>query len=219
MRFTILSLFPSYFDSPLQASLIGRARQKGLLQVELVDIRQFATGRHQRVDDRPYGGGPGMVLMVEPLVKAIRHARSPSSRLIYLSPQGRKLDAPFCHELSQEKELLLVCGHYEGFDQRLFELEQGEEVSIGDYVLPSGCSAALVLLEAVSRLLPGVVGNPESLTADSFESEELFDYPHYTQPRSFEGLEVPSVLLSGDHSQIARWRHQAALEKSLQRRL
>ena len=213
MKFTILSLFPDYFDGPFRVSMLKRAQEKGLLEIEQVDIRDFAEDKHKKVDDRPFGGGPGMVLMAAPLTRAIRSRKKEGSRVILLSPQGPKLTAKKCAELAQEKDLILVCGHYEGVDERVMQ-DVDEEISIGDYVLTSGCAAAIVLIDATVRFIPGVLGDEESAAQDSFQDEGLFDAPHYTRPVEFEGVKVPEVLLSGNHAAIARWRKEKAIEKT-----
>jgi len=213
MRFDILSLFPEYFSGPLDESMIKRAKEKGILEIRLVDIRDFTEDRHNRVDDRPYGGGPGMVLMAEPVVKAIRSVKSPQAKVVYLTPQGKKLTAEKCRKLAKEEHLVLLCGHYEGIDERAITAEIDEEISIGDYVLTNGCIAAITLLDAVSRFIPGVIGHDAAADEDSFENG-LLDCPHYTRPEVFEGMEVPKVLLSGDHKKIAEWRKNAAYEKT-----
>lgn len=210
----ILSLFPSYFKGPFEESIIKRAQQKGLLEITHVDIRDFADNKHRRVDDRPYGGGPGMVLMTEPVAKAIRTVRKDESHVIYLSPQGTLLTAKRCRELAKMPHLILLCGHYEGIDERVIESDVDEEISIGDYVLTNGCLPAIVLIDAMARFIPGVLGNEEAANADSFENEGTFDCPHYTRPEQFEGKQVPEVLLSGDHKKIAAWRQTEALKKT-----
>lgn len=209
----ILSLFPGYFKGPFDESIIKLAREKGILDIHLWDIRDFTLDRHRRVDDRPYGGGPGMVMMPQPVTSAIRHVKKAGTRVIYLSPQGSLLNAAKCRQLATETHLVLLCGHYEGIDQRVLDLEVNEEISIGDYVLTNGCLAAIVLLDAVIRHIPGVLGHALSATEDSFENG-LLDCPHYTKPVDFEGSKVPEVLLSGHHQQIAKWRHERALEKT-----
>ncbi|MBM3207334.1 MAG: tRNA (guanosine(37)-N1)-methyltransferase TrmD [Chlamydiae bacterium] len=213
MRFDILSLFPDYFTSPFETSIIKKAREGGLLDIRLTDVRQFAEGKHKKVDDRPYGGGPGMVMMPKPLCQAIRSVKHDDSHVIYLSPQGKPLTAETCQRLSQLKHIVLVCGHYEGIDERVIEKEVDEEVSIGDYVLTNGCIAAIVLVDAVSRFVPGVLGHEEAAMQDSFQDQKL-DAPHYTRPPEFEGLTVPSVLMEGNHKEIQKWRHQKAIEKT-----
>jgi tRNA (guanine37-N1)-methyltransferase len=214
MRFDILSLFPEYFDSPFSASIIKKAREGGLLEIHLTNVRDFAEGKHNKVDDRPYGGGPGMVMMPKPLCEAIRSVKNDDSHVIYLSPQGTPLSAQKCQELAHKKHIVLVCGHYEGIDERVIEKEIDEEISIGDYVLTNGCIAAIVLVDAVSRFVPGVLGHQEAALQDSFQDQKL-DSPHYTRPPEFEGLEVPSVLISGNHEEIYKWRHQRAIEKTM----
>ncbi len=212
-RFDLLSLFPEYFQGPFDVSIIKRARERGLVDIRLIDIRDFAEARHQKVDDRPFGGGPGMVLMPEPVVAAIRSCRTDKSRVIYLSPQGKPLTAARCAELAQEEHLILLCGHYEGVDERALQLEVDEEISIGDYVLSNGCAAAIVLVDAVCRFIPGVIGHPEAVEQDSFQ-QGIFDSPHYTRPEVFEGLDVPEVLRSGNHAAIAKWRREQAMNKT-----
>lgn len=209
----ILSLFPGYFKGPFDESIIKRAQSKGLLEIRLTDIRDFAESSDRRVDDRPYGGGPGMVLMPQPVVQAIRSVKTAPSRVVYLSPQGPILNAAKCRSLAQESHLVLLCGHYEGIDQRVLDLEVDEEISIGDYVLTNGCLAAIVLLDAVIRFIPGVLGHTLAAEQDSFE-EGLLDCPHYTRPPNFEGVEVPEILLSGHHQNIALWRREQALQKT-----
>jgi tRNA (guanine37-N1)-methyltransferase len=223
VRIDVLTIFPGIFDGPLRESLLGRAVAGGLVDVRVHDIRAFASDRHRQVDDEPYGGGPGMVMKPEPVVAAVEAlagetgdgARSP--RVILLSPAGRRLDQRIVRDLAREPWLVLVCGRYEGVDERVVEALGAEELSIGDYVLSGGEVPALVLLEAVIRLLPGVVGKEESLARDSFE-DGILDHPHYTRPRDFRGLEVPDVLLSGNHAEIERWRREAAEAKTRRNR-
>lgn len=212
-RIDILSLFPEYFKGPFDESIINQARKKGIISIRLIDIRDFADNKHRRVDDRPYGGGPGMVMMPQPTISAIRSVKTPEARVIYLSPQGTLLNAAKCRELAKYKHLIFLCGHYEGFDERVLESEVDEEISIGDYVLTNGCLAAIVLLDAVVRFIPGVLGHTSAADEDSFE-QGILDCPHYTRPEVFEGKAVPEVLRSGDHKKIALWRHQKALEKT-----
>ena len=214
MDIDILSLFPEYFDSPFACSMIKRAREKGLLNIRCIDIRDFADDKHQTVDDRPYGGGPGMVMKPEPTVKAIRSVKREGSRVIYLSPQGRVLKAALCEEYAKQFDhIVLLCGHYEGIDQRIIDLEVDEELSIGDYVLTSGAPAAMVFVDAVSRFIPGVIGHPEGPYKDSFHAEAVFEGPQYTRPFSFDGKEVPEVLLNGNHKEIEKWRNTQGMEK------
>ncbi len=213
MKVDILSLFPDYFQGPLDVSILKKAREKGIVEVSLIDIRDFANNKHAKVDDRPYGGGPGMVLMPEPVCGAIRSVKREGSHVVYLSPQGKKLDAKKCQELAQKEHLILLCGHYEGVDERILQTEVDEEISIGDYVLTNGCIAAIVVLDATIRFIPGVLGHEEAAAQDSFQ-EGGFDAPHYTRPEVFEGLEVPEVLRSGNHAKIAQWRKEIAHEKT-----
>lgn len=213
MLIDILSLFPGYFSGPFSESMIKRAREKGLVNIRLTDIRDFADNCYHRVDDRPYGGGPGMVMMPQPVTAAIRHVKTPQSRLIYLTPQGRRLTAAKCRQLAQEEHLILLCGHYEGIDQRVLDHEVDEEISIGDYVLTNGCLAAIVVVDGVIRFIPGVLGHALAAEEDSFE-KGLLDCPHYTRPEVFEGQAVPAVLLSGNHREIAKWRQEQALKKT-----
>jgi tRNA (guanine37-N1)-methyltransferase len=209
----ILSLFPEYFRGPFDVSMLIRARDKGLIEIRHTDIRDFAENKHQRVDDRPFGGGPGMVMKPDPVVKAIRSVRKPGSRVVYLTPQGMTLSAAKCEELAQHEHLILLCGHYEGIDERAIQLGVDEEISIGDYVLTNGCAAAIVLVDAVSRFIPGVIGHPDAVREDSFQ-KGIFDAPHYTRPEVFEGLSVPSVLLGGNHAEIQKWRKSEAIKKT-----
>lgn len=213
MLIDILSLFPGYFIGPFDESIIKRAREKELIDIRLTDIRDFADNRYRRVDDRPYGGGPGMVIMPQPMTAAIRHVKTPQTRVIYLSPQGKVLTAAKCRQLAQETHLVLLCGHYEGVDQRVLDQEVDEEISIGDYVLTNGCLPAIVLVDSVIRFIPGVLGHELAAAEDSFE-KGLLDCPHYTRPEVFEGHNVPTVLLSGNHKDIANWRREQALTKT-----
>lgn len=212
MQIDILSLFPEYFTGPFDESIIMQARKKGLLTINLIDIRTFADNRYRKVDDRPYGGGPGMVMMPQPAMSAIHSVKKAGTRVIYLSPQGPTLTAAKCRELAQYEHLILLCGHYEGIDERILD-EVDEEISIGDYVLTNGCLSAIVLVDATVRFIPGVLGHDSAASEDSFEEGRL-DYPHYTRPEEYKGKKVPSVLLSGDHKKIAEWRRKKALEKT-----
>lgn len=213
MRIDILSLFPEYFKGPFDESIIKQAQKKEILEIRHVDIRQFADNRHNRVDERTYGGGPGMVLMAPPVAKAIRSVRTPQARVVYLSPQGSLLTAAKCRELASYEHLVLLCGHYEGVDERVLESDVDEEISIGDYVLTNGCLAAIVLVDALMRFVPEVLGHELAASEDSFE-KGILDCPHYTRPEVFENRQVPEVLLSGNHQKIAEWRRQAALDKT-----
>jgi tRNA (guanine37-N1)-methyltransferase len=217
VRVDIVTIFPGIFRGPLSESLLGKAIARGILDVRVHDLREHTQDPHRRVDDEPYGGGPGMVMKVEPIVEAVESLGEGRKRVILLSPSGRRLDQRLVRELAREPWLVLVCGRYEGVDERVLEALGAEEVSIGDYVLSGGELPALVVLEAVSRLVPGVVGKEESLRRESFE-EGLLDHPHYTRPREFRGLRVPDVLLSGDHGAIERWRREQALAKTRRNR-
>jgi tRNA (guanine37-N1)-methyltransferase len=213
MRIDILSLFPGYFKGPFDESIVKQAKLAGLLDINLVDIRDFAEGKHRKADDRPFGGGPGMVMMAPPVAKAIRSVRGPEARVIYLSPQGQKLTPEKCKELAALPHLVLLCGHYEGIDERVLESDVDEEVSIGDYVLTNGCLAAIVLTDALIRFIPGVLGHEDAAREDSFENG-ILDCPHYTRPELFEEKGIPEVLRSGNHRLIAEWRKEKALEKT-----
>lgn len=213
MQIDILSLFPDYFKGPFDESIIKKAIEKGIIDIRLVDIRGFADNKWRRVDDRPYGGGPGMVLMPEPVAKALRSVKRSATRTIYLTPQGNPLTAAKCRELASCEHLALLCGHYEGIDERVLESDVDEEISIGDYVLTNGCLAAIVLVDALVRFVPGVLGHALAADEDSFE-QGLLDCPHYTRPEIFEGKTVPPILLSGNHQEIANWRKMKALEKT-----
>ncbi|MBS0606630.1 MAG: tRNA (guanosine(37)-N1)-methyltransferase TrmD [Parachlamydiales bacterium] len=213
MLIDILSLFPEYFQGPFGVSILKRAIENGLLDIRLTDVRDYAEGKHRKVDDRPYGGGPGMVLMPKPMVQAIRNVRTEKSHVVYLSPQGKKLDASMCQRLASESHLVLICGHYEGMDQRVIEKEVDEEISIGDYVLTNGCLASIVLVDAVARFVPGVLGHEEAAHLDSFQNG-YFEGPLYTRPEDFEGMKVPEVLIGGNHAEIEKWRREKGLEKT-----
>ncbi|OGT18851.1 MAG: tRNA (guanosine(37)-N1)-methyltransferase TrmD [Gammaproteobacteria bacterium RBG_16_57_12] len=220
MRVDVVTLFPQMFDALTEYGVISRAIDRGLLQVGLWNPRDYTRDRHRTVDDRPYGGGPGMVMMVQPLRDAIRNAREAaagSTRVIYLSPQGRRFDQGLARELAQLDHLVMVAGRYEGIDERVIALDIDLELSIGDYVLSGGELAAMVMIDTVSRLLPGVLGHQDSAEQDSFMGG-LLDCPHYTRPEIIEGLKVPEVLLSGDHQAIARWRLKQALGRTWLRR-
>ncbi|SRR5579883_421591 len=208
-RIDVLTLFPAIFDGFLSQSIIRRAIVKGLVAIERWDIRSWALGKHKPVDDRPFGGGPGMVLMAPPVVTAVEAVRAmaqPAGRLIALSPQGRRLDQPWVAQLAREPRLILLCGRYEGFDERIIEILQPELLSVGDFILSGGEVAAMVVLDSVVRLIPGVLGDAQSAVDESFGPDGGLEYPQYTRPRVYRGRAVPEVLLSGDHAAIARWR-------------
>jgi tRNA (guanine37-N1)-methyltransferase len=216
MRFDILTLFPGFFTGPLSESILARAHENGLIDIRIVDIREFATGRHRVADDYPYGGGGGMVMKAEPIVRALKALKeeAPEPHVIYLSPQGVPFTQTRARELAAMDRLILLCGHYEGIDERVRLKHVDEEISIGDYVLTGGETPALVVLDAVSRMIPGVLGNEDSFRNDSFY-EGLLDYPHYTRPEVFEGEKVPEELISGHHKKIEEWRRLQALARTL----
>ena len=216
MKFDILTLFPGMFSGPFSESIIKRAAEDGLIDIRLHDIRDYATDRHKTADDAPYGGGAGMVMKVEPLAACIEAVRAErcNSRVILTTPRGRRFDQSLASELAKEEALLIICGRYEGVDERVRELFVDDEVSIGDFVMTGGELAAMVIVDAVSRLIPGVLGSADSSASDSF-SDGLLEYPHYTRPAEFRGSGVPEVLLSGNHREIARWRRRQALQRTL----
>lgn len=216
MRVDILTLFPGMFESPFNESIIKRARDKGLLDVNITNIRDFAPAPHYQVDDYPFGGGDGMVMKADILEQAIKSVKDQDSWLIYLSPQGRILDQARARELAVKPHLILLCGHYEGIDARVLR-SVDEEISIGDYVLTGGEMPAMILVDTVVRLVPGVLGGEQSAQDESF-TNGLLEYPHYTRPREFEGMEVPEVLVSGHHENIRRWRKQQSLMNTLLKR-
>jgi len=211
IRFDVLTLFPALFDGFLDESILKRAIERGLVRVDRWDVRDWAEGKHKQVDDRPFGGGPGMVLMAPPVVaavEAVQGSADPPGRLIALTPAGRRLDQAWVGELAREPRVVLLCGRYEGFDERIFETLRPEPLSVGDYVLSGGEVAAMVVIDAVMRLIPGVLGDAESAVDESFGPDGGLEYPHYTRPRTFRGREVPEILLGGDHAAIARWRRE-----------
>ena len=218
MRIDVVTIFPGIFESPLRESLLGRAIEAGLLDVRVHDLRDSTSDRHRQVDDESYGGGPGMVLKPEPVFAAIESLGAGVRRTLLLSPAGRRLDQDLARELAVEPWLVLICGRYEGVDERVVEGLPAEELSIGDYVVAGGEVPALVVLEAVTRLVPGVIGRGESHEQDSFGDEGVLDHPHYTRPAEFRGMRVPETLLSGNHQEIERWRREAALEKTRRNR-
>jgi len=219
MRIYVLTLFPEMVEPVLSASIVGKAREKGLVAIEVVNFRDFSPSKHGNVDDAPYGGGGGMVLMPEPIFRAVESLPidRTSARIILTCPQGEPYTQRKAEELSKERELVIICGHYEGFDERIREHLATDELSIGDFVLTGGEIAALAIVDSVVRLLPGVLGNETSARRDSFASG-LLEHPHYTRPADFRGWKVPEVLLSGHHERIDEWRHREALRRTWQRR-
>lgn len=220
MLFSVLTLFPELFDSPLREGIIGRALRSGIIGIDLVNIRSFATDRHATTDDRPFGGGEGMVLKPEPMARAVRHVHSvsdPQAKVILLSPQGRRFDQTMATKLRNAQRLILVCGRYEGVDERFCDHYIDEEVSIGDYILTGGELAALVMIDTITRLIPGTLGCSSSADNDTF-SRNLLKHPHFTRPRVFEGLTVPEPLLSGNHERIREYRFIASVKRTLLRR-
>ena len=217
MKIDVLTLFPAMFAGPLDESIIMRARKSGRLDLKIHQLRDWTHDRHKTVDDRPFGGGPGMLLKPEPIFEAVESLKRVGTKVILLSPAGRKFDQAIARELAQEKDLLLVTGHYEGFDERIRETLADDELSIGDYVLTNGALPAMVVIDAVARLLPGVLGDDESSSDESF-SHGLLEYPQWTRPAEFRGLKVPDVLVSGNHAEIEKWRReQAKLRTNKQR--
>lgn len=219
MRIDVVTLFPQMIEALAGYGVTGRALQGGVFELGVWNPRDYTQDRHRSVDDRPYGGGPGMVMMIEPLRQAIGAARraNPTAKVVYLSPQGRRFDQGLAREISQQSGLILLAGRYEGIDERLIELEVDEELSIGDYVLSGGETAAMVVIDAVTRLLPGALGHEDSARQDSF-SDGLLDCPHFTRPENYQGMPVPAVLLSGDHAAIRRWRLKQSLGRTWLRR-
>ncbi len=217
MRINAITIFPDFFEVPLETSIPGRAARAGKVEYRIVDLREHTHDRHRTVDDSPYGGGAGRVMKPEPFFEAV-DALDPEGPVVLLSPRGRRFDHDTAVRYSLESELTLLCGHYKGVDQRVAEGLADEEISIGDYVLSGGEAAALVMVDAIVRLLPGVLGDHESASTDSFYEDGVLAPPVYTRPREYRGLEVPEVLLSGDHDRIAEWRRRRALEITKERR-
>ena len=218
MRIDVFTIFPAIFESPFRESLLGRAIGQGLLDISVHDLREWSDDRHRTVDDAAFGGGPGMVMKPEPFFAAVESLDPDRGRVLLLSPAGRRLDQGFVRELGREEHLTLLCGRYEGVDERVVEGLPAEEVSIGDYVLAGGEVPALVVIEAVTRLVPGVIGKEESHERDSFAEPDVLDHPHYTRPAEFRGMAVPEVLRSGDHGAVERWRREAARAKTVRNR-
>lgn len=215
MRIDILTIFPKMFEAVLGESILKRAQKKGLLKINVHNIRDYSLDKHRKVDDRPFGGGPGMVMQPGPIFRAVEHIRPKSKgrrpEIILLSPQGKQLNQALARELSKVKHLILICGHYEGIDERVKERLVDVEISIGDYVLTGGELPAMVLIDAIARLMPGVLGRGDSLTDETFQ-DNLLEYPQYTRPAIFKRMRVPAVLLSGDHKEIKDWRERQALK-------
>lgn len=217
MKIDVLTLFPAMFAGPLDESIIMRARRAGLLDLNIHNLRDYAHDRHRTVDDRPFGGGPGMLLKPEPIFEALEKLAGANTHTILLSPSGRVFDQAIARDLAQRKHLLLVSGHYEGFDERIREQLADDEISIGDFVLTSGALPAMVIIDAVTRLLPGALGDEQSAQEESF-TQGLLEYPQYTRPAEYRSLKVPEVLLSGNHAEIARWRAEQSRLRTQQRR-
>jgi tRNA (guanine37-N1)-methyltransferase len=217
MKIDVVTLFPGMFSGPLDESIVKRARDRGALDLRLVNLRDFTHDRHKTVDDRPFGGGPGMLLKPEPIFEAVESLAKPETHVIMLSPSGRKFNQTIARELAAKSHLLLLCGSYEGFDERIREHIVHDEISIGDYVLTNGALPAMVVIDVVTRLLPGVLGDDESSHEESF-SGPLLEYPQYTRPAEFRGWKVPDVLLSGHHAEIQKWRLEQAGRKTSERR-
>ena len=219
IKFDVLSIFPEMFSSPLDFSLLKKAQEKGLLNICLHDIRNWAKDKHKMTDDAPYGGGCGMVMKVEPVEKALAAIRSPKddSLVVLMTPQGETFNQKIAAQLAEKKQIIIICGRYEGVDERIREHLVDREISIGDYILTGGELAALILIDAVSRLIPDVLGNPESTLGESF-SNNLLEYPQYTRPAEYKGWMVPDVLLSGNHAQIELWHRRESLKRTYQRR-
>ncbi len=218
MKFTIITLFPDFFSGALQAGLLGKAIAAGLIEVELVDLRKYGEGKHLHTDDAPYGGGSGMVMKAQPVVSAIEEVKraDPDARVVLLTPQGEVFSQGVARRWSLERSMVFVCGRYEGFDERI-RAWVDEEASLGDFVLMGGEAAALTMVDATARLVSGVLGDPAS-TVEESHSNGLLEYPHYTRPRVFRGMEVPEVLLSGNHAEIKRWREEMSLARTEERR-
>ena len=221
MVFHILTIFPEFFDGPFRHGVVAKAAEAGLVSIQIHDLRNWTYDRHRTVDDRPFGGGEGMLLKPAPIFEAVESIwpeRSPAQRLVLLSAQGKRFDQEAARRLSQFRELFLICGRYEGVDERVAEHLADEELSIGDFVLSGGELAAALVIDCVARLVPGVLGNSDSALQESFSEENLLDCPQYTRPADFRGWKVPEVLLSGNHEEIRRWRRQAAREKTARNR-
>lgn len=218
MKFDIVTIFPEFFEGPFRVGVVGKAIEAGLVEVKVHSLRDWTHDRHKTVDDRPFGGGEGMVMKCQPLFDAVEAVKRPNERVILMSAQGRKFDQETARRLSAEESVLLICGRYEGVDERVAEHLADEELSVGDFVLSGGEWAAAIVVDAVSRLLPGVVGNEDSTQFESFSDPGLLDCPHWTRPAEFRGWKVPDVLVGGNHAEIREWRRQAAKEKTARMR-
>lgn len=216
MRVDIVTIFPEMFKGPFEESILKRAQEKGLVEIKIHDLRDWATDAHKTVDDRPYGGGAGMVMRVDVIARAITQLKTQNSKIILLTPQGQKFNQAKAQELAKQEHLILIAGHYEGVDERVRSLVD-EEISIGDYVLTGGELPAMVVVDAVVRLIPGVLGKEESLSEESF-NQDLLEYPQYTRPEEFKGTKAPEVLLSGNHAEIAKWRQGQSVKRTRARR-
>ena len=216
MKIDVLTLFPEMFTGPLDVSMVARARKAGLLDLQVRNLRDWTHDRHKTVDDRPFGGGPGMVLKPEPIFEAVEALASEKTRVLMMAPTGRAFEQAIARKLATEEHLLILCGSYEGFDERIRTLID-DEISIGDYVLTNGGLPAMVVIDAVTRLIPGVLGDDESAQDESF-SHGLLEYPHYTRPAEFRGMKVPDVLMSGNHAEIEKWRREQAKLRTQERR-
>jgi tRNA (guanine37-N1)-methyltransferase len=217
MKIDVLTLFPEMFKGPLDVSMVQRAREAGQLELRITDLRDYTHDRHKTVDDRPFGGGAGMVLKCEPIFEAVENLATEKTRVILMTPGGRLFNQALACELAREEHLLFICGSYEGVDERVHETLVDDEISIGDYVLTNGGLPAMVVIEAVTRLLPGVLGDEQSACDESF-SHGLLEYPHYTRPAEFRGMKVPDILLSGHHAEIEKWRAEQARKRTAERR-
>lgn len=217
MKIDVLTLFPEMFAGPLDVSMVRRARERGLLDLRIHNLREWTHDRHKTVDDRPFGGGPGMVLKPEPIFEAVEQLATETSRVILMTPAGRKFDQAIARDLAQQPELLFICASYEGVDERVVETLVDDELSIGDYVLTNGGLPTMVVIDAITRLIPGVLGDDESAVDESF-SHGLLEYPHYTRPAEFRGMKVPEILLGGNHAEIEKWRRGQARRRTADRR-
>jgi len=222
MRFDILTLFPNMFPGYMSQSILNKSIESGLVEIHVHNMRDWAEGRHNKIDDTPYGGGPGMILMVEPVVNCVREVQQMADQpgqVIMLTPQGKRLNQPIVEELAQTERMILLCGRYEGFDQRVTDILQPLEISIGDYILNGGEVASMVLVDSLVRMVPGVLGDEQSSFDDSFSrGNRMLEYPQYTRPREFEGRKVPEILLGGNHGEIKKWRDAKSLETTKTKR-